>query len=118
MITSISWYLPVASKRPVTEEGTDLKKGDSFEYRSFFHNEHIVPVDTIENQLLQLDVNGMTRQTCSKRIEEILDKIYICMMLKEENAGLKNNRCSDDYEQIIKNDYANAKTPIKVVGFE
>ncbi|MBR4770905.1 MAG: hypothetical protein IK090_08285 [Clostridia bacterium] len=107
-----------ASKKPVTEEGTDLKKGDSFEYRSFFHNEHIVPVDTIEKQLLQLDVDGMKPPVLAKEVETILDKIYICMMLKEENAGLKNKRCSDNYQKIIRDDYAKAKTPIKVVGFE
>ena len=107
-----------ASKKPVTEEGTDLKKGDSFEYRSFFHNEHIVPVDTIVSQLLQLDVKRMTPQALAKEVERILDEIYICMMLKEENAGLKNKRCSDNYQEIIRNDYAKAKTPIEVVGFE
>ena len=77
----------------------------------------IVPVEIIKKELLGLDLK-CDFKVQAERVETILDKIYVCKMLKEENAGLKNKRSSDDYKNIIENDYKNAETPIEVVGFE
>lgn len=92
-------------------ETTSLKKGDRFHYRDVFIDEHIVPVSDIIDALLLLpdhhDYNSVL---------EILDKIYICKMLKEESFNLKSyNRGSLDYKTILNTHYTNAN--IKVIGF-
>lgn len=91
-------------------ETVSLKKYDKFHYRDVFIDEHIVPVSDIIDALLLLpdhhDYNSVL---------EILNKIYVCKMLREESFNLKAyNRGSLDYKTILDTHYTNAK--IKIVG--
>ena len=61
-------------------------------------------------QLLELDLN-LDKEVLYNKLNFILDKIYVCYMLKEEDRKLnkvsKNNR-SDNYLEVIDNDYKKA----------
>ena len=77
-----------------------IKKGDFFIYNDVFTDEHIVPVSVIIKELCCLE------KLDYKSIKVVLDKIYICKMLKAEDRGIANkyNR-SSNYEEVIKEDY-------------
>ena len=87
-----------------------INKTDYFRFREVFHIEHIVPVGIILKQLLELDLN-LDKEVLYNKLNFILDKIYVCYMLKEEDRKLnkvsKNNR-SDNYLEVIDNDYKKA----------
>ncbi len=89
-------------------------KKECFRFRQAFHREHIVPVNIIIEQLLKLNFEKEKAEVY-KEIDAILNKIYICYMLKEENVRLdevaKNNR-SDNYRQVLDDDYAKAQIEI------
>ena len=73
-----------ASNTP--EKGKPHKPNDKFQYRQVFHDEHIIPIEIIIEKLISLDnVNGDS-------VQEILNNIYMCRMLKRENAGLTHKR--------------------------
>ena len=97
----------VGNANKATTKGT-YEKGQSFPYRCFFHDEHIVPVCTIRDELLRL------ADPMESNVDAILDKIRICKMLKredrpDEKAKLvvlpKFKRQSDDYRFIIREYY-------------
>ncbi len=103
--SKLPYYIGNAKK---PSEYWTYKKGKTFSYRSVFHDEHIVPVDTIVKELLNLET--ITPET----VKSVLDKIYICKMLKEEDrSGGENGNCqipkykrnSDDYKAIIEKYY-------------
>lgn len=93
-----------------------VQKNQKIPYNSVFHNEHIVTVNDIINELLKLD--NPTR----KNVSEVLNKIYICRMLKEENSDIKihKHRSSLDFREILNNEYANTKSgqKIKIYGLD
>ena len=67
------------------EEKT-VSLGTKLEYRSVFHNEHIIPIDLIREELERLaDENNLT----DEKIEELLNKICICRITKEEDRSIK-----------------------------
>lgn len=70
--------------------------GDSFAYRAVFHDDHIVPLKIIIEQLLAL--NEITYES----VENVLNGIYICRMLKSEDRSL-NNKSSrpGNYLEVI-----------------
>lgn len=78
------------------EEPT-LIKGDKFKFNSVFHEEHIIPISIIIENLCALD------ELNYENVENILNKISICKILKEEDknlnkAHLKNKRpCDVDF---------------------
>lgn len=75
-------------------------KGDVLTYRDVFHDEHIVPIKMIIKELVELkDLNY-------ESVENILSKIRVCKMLKEEDKKIKNksNR-STDYKKAIEDNY-------------
>lgn len=77
-----------------------LSKGDHFTYREIFHNEHIVPVEKIITQLKELPNLNL------KSVKQVIDRIYICRVLKCENAALQSKHKRDgDKDDIIKNLY-------------
>ena len=82
----------------------DLSKGKDFTFRDVFHDEHMVPIKMILDELLALDNPNYDN------VKKILDKIYICRMLKEEDRDLANkyNR-STNINEVINNDYKNIK---------
>lgn len=79
-----------------------LKAGDSFIYKDIFHNEHIIPIEVVIKKLLALE------NLCYNKVEEILDNIYVCRILKEEDRKIKQkHKRPDDLDHIIKNIYGN-----------
>ena len=88
-----------------------LTKGDSFTYNDVFTDEHIVTVNDIIKELLNLP-----RYTYSS-ITNILDKMYICKMLKSEDRMIKNkSKRSTDYRKVINKDYLSVG--IRLKGFD
>ena len=76
-----------------------------FKFNDLFHCEHIVPVCQIVDALLKLDNPSETS------VFGILNQIYICKMLKEEDRTIqkKSNRGDDlDYIRIYKTIYHDA----------
>ena len=82
----------------------ELNINDKFTFRDVFHDEHMVPIKMILDELLALDNPNYDN------VKKILDKIYICRMLKEEDRDLENkyNR-STNINEVINNDYKNIK---------
>lgn len=68
-----------ASKTPVLRQ---IKKGDWFPFRQVFHDEHIIPMKIIIEELCKLDVP--TYDT----VMEIISQITICRMLKTEDRRI------------------------------
>ena len=84
-------------------EKTKIMMNSRLRYNDVFHNEHMVSVKTITTQLLtEKDIS------CEK-VSEILNKIHICRILKDEDKKIKHKSTRpDDYKIVIKNDYREA----------
>lgn len=101
-------YPKYVGARKVTDSSciiTKNKKDYFFYFNDLFHCEHIVPVCQIVDALLKLDNPSETS------VFDILNKIYICKMLKEEDRTIqkKSNRGNDlDYIRIYKTIYHEA----------
>jgi hypothetical protein len=73
-----------------------LKQNDSFPYRDVFHDDHVVPLKIIIQELVNLD------EISYETVLPILNKIYICRMLKEEDRMLKNKTArANNYLDVI-----------------
>lgn len=87
-------------------ESAIMKKGSSFNFNSIFHEEHIIPISVIMQQLCNLQELNYTN------IVEILNKISICRILKEEDKDLnanhtkKNRPC--DVQKVVSEIYKRA----------
>jgi hypothetical protein len=112
-ITSVKGDIQLYDKK-----GTHYRTGaiinDSFQYNHLFHDEHIVTISDIIQALFDLVPNNLT----DDKISNILDKIYICRILKSEREKLdgkeKNSRglC---YKDVIKIYFEDSKVNIKVL---
>ena len=69
-----------ASKTPVKSKINANKK---FTWNDIFHDEHAIPISTIIKELCKLE------EITYENVSKILDKIYICKMLKEEDRQIK-----------------------------
>ena len=88
-----------------------LARGDSFIYNDVFTDEHIVTVSDIIKELLKLTTYNYSS------ITNILDKMYICKMLKSEDRMIKNkSKRSTDYRKVINKDYLSVG--IRLKGFD
>jgi len=93
-----------ASKTPYFDG--EIKTGSSFTFKDVFHEEHIVPIAVIINDLEELE---KANKLDYKHVDEVLKKIYICRMLKEEDRKIKerykraNNK--DDVVRDVYNQY-------------
>lgn len=90
-----------ASKTAEDKEGKAV--GNSFIFREVFHDEHIIPIAVIIEELLKLKDGEITPE----KIAQIIDKICICRITKEEDRKIKvrSNRPFNlliVYEQIYK----------------
>ena len=97
------------SKKPIIDENCY-----SFKLREVFHDEHMVTINNIIDELLELDNPNYNN------VHEILNKIYICRILKEEDRNIKSksNR-STNIEEVIKQDYEPANIElVKVKGWK
>ena len=92
----------VGNSKKFTER--ELNKGDKFVFRNVFHDEHMVPIKMILDEVLSLEVLNYDS------VKDILDKIYICRLLKDEDRMLptKYNR-STNIQDVINNDYKGIK---------
>ena len=88
-----------------------IKRGDSFVFKDVFTDEHIVTVSNIIDELLSLP------EYSYESIEIVLNKIYICKMLKREDRSIqsKKNR-STDYREVVVSEYD--KVGIKLLNFD
>lgn len=88
-----------------------IKRGDSFVFKDVFTDEHIVTVSNIIDELLSLP------EYSYESIENVLNKIYICKMLKREDRSIqsKKNR-STDYREVVVSEYD--KVGIKLLNFD
>lgn len=79
-----------------------LSKGSSFIYNDVFHDDHIVPIKILIDELVALEGEELNYD----EVEKILDKICICRMLKTEDRKLENRYKRDNTVQaVIKNLY-------------
>ena len=74
-----------------------LKLGEDFAYRSVFHDEHLVPVSAIIDELCSYE------KPTYADIQHTLSKMRICKMLKAEDRRItvKSNRPSDYKEALL-----------------
>ena len=86
-----------AEKDP-SKKDIKFEVGQKFAYRQVFHDEHIIPIGKIIEELCKLESPNY------ENVQKILDNIYLCRMLKSENIklnkGNKNNRAWDVKETI------------------
>lgn len=83
-------------------------KGSHFEFRKVFHEDHVIPVSLIMKKLVKLNPNN------EKEIKELLEKMHICVILKEEDRIIRTTKGrSLDFEETIKNVYNIAGTFLK-----
>lgn len=80
-----------------------LKKGSKFSYRSVFHDDHIVPIENIIKQLIEL--NPLTYDW----VYDIIKNISVCRMLKIEDRTLARTKGRDNLDQVIKEVYKDIK---------
>lgn len=94
-----------ASKTPVQ---TTLNKNDKFHFRQMFHEDHVIPVSLIIDELKNLNVVNVTTVT------SILDQMHMCIILKEEDRKISWTKGrSLKYQQTINNVYTPAGIIIK-----
>ena len=77
--------------------------GKDFIFREVFHDEHIIPIAVIIDELLKLKDGKITPENIAK----IIDKICICRITKEEDRKIKprykrSSDLSEAYETAYK----------------
>lgn len=92
-----------ASKTPEDKKGKAV--GDSFIFREVFHDEHIIPIAVIIDELL--DLKDSEIEITPEKVAEIIDKICICRITKEEDRKIKprykrSPKLSEAYETAYK----------------
>lgn len=96
-------------------EPIEFKKGDKFAYRQVFHDEHIIPIASIIEDLKNLD------DPSYENVGKVLDNICICRILKSEDRNIKNKnarykcliRTYDESYKVTKNE-----EPIELINWE
>ena len=79
---------------------TTLKSGVRFIFNDVFHDEHVIPINVIIKELKSLS------EYTYKAVEEILDKIKVCRILKEEDREIKEkSRRPSDFNYVVENIY-------------
>lgn len=84
-------------------EKTLIKQGQKVIWNNIFHDEHTIPINVIIKELCSLETLNYAN------VSKVLDKIYICKMLKEEDRNIKEkrNRSSNIIEVVEKVYYPN-----------
>lgn len=98
-----------ASKTPYYDG--EIKAGQSFIFKDVFHEEHIVPIAVIIDDLVKLDENNKLDYM---HIDEVLNKVYICRMLKEEDRQIKERFKRANNKDVVIRDVYN-KYNIEIV---
>ena len=97
---SVKQYIG-SNKEPLKDENTNfLNGGQKFIFRNIFHDEHIIPIKIIIQELFGLE------ELSYDKVEEVLNKICVCRILKEEDRKISRtaNRYFD-FEQTYHNVY-------------
>jgi hypothetical protein len=77
--------------------------GKDFIFRDVFHDEHIIPIAVIIEELLKLKDSEITPE----KVAKIIDKICICRITKEEDRKItprykRSSDLSEAYETAYK----------------
>ena len=86
-----------------------------FKFRDVFHDEHIVPINDILEELFKIPKEQLTYE----KISEYLDKIHICRILKSEDRNIQpkyNRGCDLDFERVYDEIYK--KCGVTILDFE
>lgn len=92
------------------KEGNEVEitKERSFFFREMFHEDHVIPVSLIKEKLVELNPNN------EKEIKELLEKMHICVILKDEDRKLSRTKGrSLDFEKTINDIYSDAGIYLK-----
>lgn len=102
-----------AEKEP-SQKDIVFEVGQKFAYRQVFHDEHVIPIDTIINKLCELENANY------ENVQKVLDNIYMCRMLKSENIKLNNGNKRKRKENVIDTieDIYIKKNDIQIVDWE
>ena len=86
----------------------EIKCGETLIFNDIFIDEHVVPINIIIKNLLELQNLDYVS------VKNVLDKISICKLLKEEDRRIvnKSNR-SIDYKEVFNTDYLEAGIKVK-----
>lgn len=93
----ISGTIECNSYKGASKTGTPvtLSKGLKFVFRQIFHEDHIVPVSLIWEEMRDKPMNKQS-------LKKLLNKMHICYLLKEEDRRIPNTKGrSLDYKDII-----------------
>lgn len=77
------------------------KKGEKIEFRSIFHDEHIISIEVITKRLYGLSDAELNYEN----VKKILDSIVVCRILKEEDKKLERKRYptfKENYDKVYK----------------
>jgi hypothetical protein len=80
-------------------EEVSATENGGFTFREVFHDEHIVPINDVLEELFKIPKEKLTLEM----ISEYLDKIHVCRILKSEDRKIhpKYNRgCDLDYKRV------------------
>ena len=83
-----------------TATNAEIIKGQNFIFRDIFHDEHIIPIRIIIENLINLE------ELSYQSVEKVLSNIYVCRILKWEDRKIKpkSNR-PFDFELVKKQIY-------------
>ncbi len=107
---TVSFYRGAGSEPFLRKEIKFEGKNSCFPFRQVFHVEHVVPVNVILNQLLNVNLSD-NKEKVYENIHTVLDKIYLCYMTKEEDRRLNKiakTRRSDNFAEVIAKEYRDA----------
>ena len=95
----------VGSEKDPREKEKSYQKGDKVKFNSVFHDEHIISIKEIINQLDSIPKDELNYDN----VKSILDKMTICRILKKEDKTLPHKRFDnfDDNNkkmEIVNND--------------
>ncbi|MBR2391448.1 MAG: hypothetical protein IKB06_03030 [Clostridia bacterium] len=101
---------------------TDKKGVAKIQYNDVFHDKHIIPLEMIINELKEIKKPDINEDTYNQ-VRKILDKIYICKMLKSEDRDLMDSRKrnSTNVVDVVETNYwkrTNSGIPIEIVDWE
>lgn len=89
-----------ANKASVTKT---VSPNSTFVFNDVFHADHMIPVSTIRERLTALET--INRNS----VKEVLDSMYLCWILKEEDKKLGRTKNREGgYDDIKNNLYKNA----------
>ena len=79
---------------------TEFNNGYEFEFRKMFHEDHVIPVSMIFDEMVKMPVVN------KPLIENLLNRMHLCVILKEEDRRISRTKGrSLDFYTTIKNVY-------------